>query len=49
MHYGIAPGSETVPLRFRQALYRRGMSDVEVIAMRPGACLTWDVQGATFR
>jgi L-ascorbate metabolism protein UlaG (beta-lactamase superfamily) len=47
MHYGIAPGSQDVPQRFRAALDRAGLPDVEVLAMQPGDTITWDAAGST--
>jgi L-ascorbate metabolism protein UlaG (beta-lactamase superfamily) len=48
MHYGITPGSQDVPERFRAALDRAGLGHVEVLAMQPGETITWDAAGATF-
>ena len=42
MHYGIAPGSDDVPRRFRAALDALGLGSVEVLALRPGEGITWD-------
>ncbi|GII21684.1 metal-dependent hydrolase [Planosporangium mesophilum] len=41
MHYGIAPGSQAVPARFREALDGIGLTGVEMIEMRPGQRLSW--------
>jgi L-ascorbate metabolism protein UlaG (beta-lactamase superfamily) len=49
MHYGIKPGSHDVPDRFRDALAREGLGDVEVLAMQPGDTTTWDATTAAFR
>jgi L-ascorbate metabolism protein UlaG (beta-lactamase superfamily) len=46
MHYGIEPGSDDVPERFRSALDRLGLEDVEVITMRPGDARTWDARAS---
>jgi L-ascorbate metabolism protein UlaG (beta-lactamase superfamily) len=48
MHYGIEPGSQDVPERFRTALDREGLRDVEVVAMRPGDTTTWDAARSAF-
>jgi L-ascorbate metabolism protein UlaG (beta-lactamase superfamily) len=48
MHYGIEPGSDDVPQRFRVALDRIGLDDVEVVPMRPGGRLTWDAESSAF-
>lgn len=41
MHYGIEPGSEQVPQRYREALDARGLRDVEVVEMPPGTTFAW--------
>lgn len=41
MHYGIEPGSEQVPRRYREALDARGLHDVEVVEMSPGTRFAW--------
>jgi L-ascorbate metabolism protein UlaG (beta-lactamase superfamily) len=46
MHYGIEPGSDDVPERFRAALDGIGLRDVEVLRMRPGDRMDWDAAGA---
>jgi L-ascorbate metabolism protein UlaG (beta-lactamase superfamily) len=46
MHYGIAPGSDDVPRRFRAALDDLGLRSVEVIALRPGDSTSWDAAGS---
>jgi len=48
MHYGIEPGSQDVPGRFREALDHAGLRDVEVLAMQPGDTGTWDASGSAF-
>lgn len=48
MHYGIEPGSGDVPERFRAALDRAGLHDVEVLTMRPGDSATWNGPGSGF-
>jgi L-ascorbate metabolism protein UlaG (beta-lactamase superfamily) len=48
MHYGIEPGSQDVPERFRAALDLAGLRDVEVLPMQPGDTTTWDATGSTF-
>jgi L-ascorbate metabolism protein UlaG (beta-lactamase superfamily) len=46
MHYGIAPGSQDVPERFRAALDSAGLQHVEVLVMQPGDTITWDAIGS---
>ena len=41
MHYGIPAGSQDAPDRFRAALEERGLDDVAVLEMPPGATLAW--------
>jgi L-ascorbate metabolism protein UlaG (beta-lactamase superfamily) len=48
MHYGIEPGSDDVPQRFRAALDRAGLQHVEVLTMRPGDTAGWDPGGSAF-
>jgi L-ascorbate metabolism protein UlaG (beta-lactamase superfamily) len=48
MHYGIAPGSQDVPERFRAALDRAGLHHVDVLVMQPGDTITWDAVGSAF-
>jgi L-ascorbate metabolism protein UlaG (beta-lactamase superfamily) len=48
MHYGIEPGSATVPQRFRAALDRAGLRDVEVLPLQPGDTATWDAAASAF-
>lgn len=47
MHYGIEPGSDDVPQRFRAALDRLGLQDVEVLPLAPGETVTWDADRST--
>ena len=41
MHYGITPGSEQAPAKYRQALDDIGLDRVETIQMTPGQTITW--------
>ncbi len=49
VHYGIEPGLDDVPQRFREALDRRGLTGVEVLPMPPRRTRTWDPAGEEFR
>jgi L-ascorbate metabolism protein UlaG (beta-lactamase superfamily) len=46
MHYGITPGSDDVPRRFRAELDEIGLGSVEVLTLRPGDSTIWDAAGA---
>ena len=46
MHYGIEPGSQDIPERFRAALDRADLHHVEVLVMQPGDTVTWDARSA---
>lgn len=45
MHYGVTPGSEHAPERFRTALTTRGLNHVEAIPLRPGQTVRVDGDG----
>jgi L-ascorbate metabolism protein UlaG (beta-lactamase superfamily) len=46
MHFGVTPGSEDAPERFRAALAKRGLAHVEARVLRPGETLRLDGAGA---
>jgi L-ascorbate metabolism protein UlaG (beta-lactamase superfamily) len=46
MHYGVTPGSERAPARFREALTARGLGYIESIPLRPGQAVGIDGDGA---
>jgi L-ascorbate metabolism protein UlaG (beta-lactamase superfamily) len=43
MHYGVTPGSENAPTAFRTALDRAGLDHVEMLQMRPGQRMAWNL------
>jgi L-ascorbate metabolism protein UlaG (beta-lactamase superfamily) len=45
MHYGVTPGSEDAPHRFRTALDRRGLAHVHTTQLHPGQTVRVDGTG----
>jgi L-ascorbate metabolism protein UlaG (beta-lactamase superfamily) len=45
MHYGVTPGSEDAPERFRAALTARGLDHIESRRLRPGQTIRLDGEG----
>jgi L-ascorbate metabolism protein UlaG (beta-lactamase superfamily) len=45
MHYGVTPGSEDAPERFRAALTARGLDHIEAHRLRPGQSIRLDGEG----
>jgi L-ascorbate metabolism protein UlaG (beta-lactamase superfamily) len=41
MHYGVTPGSEHAPARYRRALDAIGLDHVQTLQMVPGQTITW--------
>jgi L-ascorbate metabolism protein UlaG (beta-lactamase superfamily) len=46
MHYGVTPGSDSAPGRFRDALTAAGLGHVQTCELRPGETVDCDGAGA---